>query len=81
MKTPAAKILVRMSNKKLKLHENYSRKKWENKKTTAVSGETEDFNTAIYNVMKDGTKRERKLVARMLSDFTHEPYRKTNMFY
>ena len=76
-----ARILYRMSEKKLKVHRKYSRKKWDNKKTTAISGETEQFNTAIYNVMKDGTKNERKLVAKMLKKFTHEKFRKTNMFY
>lgn len=81
MEKNAAKILVRMSGKKLKLHDNYSRKKFDSKKTTAVSGKTTDFNTAIYNVMADGTKKERKLVAKMLKKFTHEPYRRTNLFY
>jgi len=81
MEKDAAKILVRMSGKKLKLHDNYSRKKFDSKKTTAVSGDTKDFNIAIYNVMADGTKKERKVVAKMLKKFTHEPYRKTNMFY
>ena len=81
MKLETAKILVRMSNKKLKIHKEYSRKKFDNKKTTAVSGATKDFNLAIMNVMKDGTKKERKLVAKMLKKFMHEPYRSTNMFY
>lgn len=81
MKSDTAIILHRMSEKKLKLHLNYSRKKWENKKTTAVSGTTTEFNTAIYNVMEDGTKKERKKVAKMLKKFTHEPFRNTNMFY
>ena len=81
MNVAAAKILVRMSNKKLKLHKDYSRKKFDSQKTTAVSGETKDFNIAIYNVMKDGTTRERKRVAKMLQKFTAEPFRKTNMFY
>jgi len=81
MKASVAKILFRMSEKKLKIHKDYSRKKWDNRKTTAVSGETADFNTAIYNVMKDGTSNERKLVAKMLKNFTHEPFRKTNLFY
>lgn len=81
MESKAAKILVRMSNKKLKIHKDYSRKKFSGKKTTAVSGDTKDFNVAIFNVMKDGTKKERKLVANMLKKFTHEPYRSTNMFY
>ena len=81
MEKSVARILYRMSGKKLKVHGDYSRKKWDNKKTTAVSGDTEQFNTAIYNVMKDGTKTERKLVAKMLKKFTHEPFRKTNLFY
>lgn len=81
MKEDAAKILVRMSNKKLKIHKEYSRKKFDNKKTTAVSGDTKDFNVAVYNTMKDGTKKERKIVAKMLQKFTHESFRKTNMFY
>lgn len=81
MEKVTAKILFRMSEKKLKVHENYARKKFDNEKTTAVSGETKDFNIAILNTMKDGTKKERKLVAKMLKKFTHEPYRKTNMFY
>lgn len=81
MDKDVAKILFRMSNRKLKVHEDYSRKKFDNNKTTAVSGSTSDFNTAIYTVMIDGTKKERKLVAKMLKKFTHEPFRKTNMFY
>lgn len=81
MNKEAAKILVRMSDNKLKMHLDYSRKKWENKKTTAVSGNTADFNKAIWTTMKDGTKKERKIVAKMLKAFTNEPFRKTNMFY
>lgn len=81
MKTDAAKILHRMSGRKLKIHNDYSRKKFDSKKTTAVSGSTEDFNRAIYVVMKDGTKKERKIISKMLKEFTHEPFRKTNMFY
>lgn len=81
MDKQAANILVRMSGNKLKLHLDYSRKKWDNKKTTAVSGETADFNKAIWTTMKDGTQKERKLVAKMLKKFTNEPFRKTNMFY
>lgn len=81
MEKETAKILYRMSGKKLKIHNDYSRKKFESKKTTAVSGETTDFNVAIYNTMKDGTKKERKAVAKMLKKFNHEPFRKTNMFY
>ena len=81
MEKATAKILIRMSDKKLKLHDNYSRKKFDNEKTTAVSGETTDFNVAIYTTMVDGTKKERKLVAKMLKKFTHEPFRKTNLFY
>jgi hypothetical protein len=76
----AAAILVRMSDNKLKIHNDYARKKFK-EKTTAVSGETSDFNTAIYTVMKDGTKKERRIVSRMMRKFTHEPFRKTNLFY
>ncbi len=81
MNKDVAEILFRMSAKKLKIHLDYSRKKWESKKTVAVSGETADFNTAIYTVMKDGTRKERKQVSKMMEKFTHEPFRKTNMFY
>lgn len=81
MELQCAKIMVRMSEKKLKLHKDYARKKFNDKTTTAVSGGTSDFNTAIYNVMRDGTKHERKIVSKMLKEFTHEPFRKTNMFY
>lgn len=81
MDKDAAKILVRMSDNKLKLHSNYSRKKFNNEKTTAVSGETTDFSSAIATVMKDGTKKERKTVSKMMLKFIHEPFQKTNMFY
>ena len=81
MDKEVAKILFRMSNKKLKIHEDYSRKKFDNKKTTAVSGDTSDFNMAIVTVLKDGTKKERKQVAKMLRKFTSEKSRTTNMFY
>lgn len=81
MEKVTAKILVRMSGKKLKMHNDYSRKKFNTKKTTAVSGDTHIFNIAISTVMKDGTKKERKLVAKMLKCMTHEPMRQTNMFY
>jgi hypothetical protein len=81
MNKDVAKILVRMSDNALKIHLDYTRKKFENEKTTAVSGETENFNKAIYTVMVDGTKKERKLVAKMMKKFTHEPFRNTNMFY
>ena len=81
MEKDVANILFRMSDKKLKIHLEYSRKKFDNKKTVAVSGETTNFNMAILTTMKDGTKNERKAVAKMLKKFTHEPYRKTNMFY
>lgn len=81
MEKATAKILFRMSGKKLKIHNDYSRKKFDNKKTTAVSGDTSAFNIAIATVLKDGTKKERKLVASMLKKVTHEPVRGTNMFY
>jgi len=81
MKLETAKILIRMSEKKLKIHKEYARKKFNSKKTTAVSGNTKDFNIAIYTVMVDGTKNERKLVAKMLKKFTHEEISGKNMFY
>jgi len=81
MEKVTAKILFRMSGKTLKIHNDYSRKRFDNKKTTAVSGNTSDFNMAITTVMKDGTKKERKLVASMLKKLTHDPVRGTNMYY
>lgn len=80
MKKVTAKILVAHSDKKLKINLNYSRKKWD-KKTAAISGETSSFNLAIASVLVNGTEVERKKVSKMLTKFTHEPFRKTNMFY
>lgn len=81
MDKETANILFRMSEKKLKIYADYSRKKFDNNKTTAISGSTTDFNLAICKTLKEGTKKERKLVAKMLTKFTHEPFRNTNMFY
>lgn len=80
MKKKTAQILVKHSDKKLKIKLDYSRKKWD-KSTTAVSGETSAFNLAISSVLITGTEKERKSVSKMLVKFTHEPFRKTNMFY
>lgn len=80
MKKKTAIILVAHSKKKLKLKADYSRKKW-SKKTTAISGATTDFNLAIASVMLKGSEKERKLVSKMLTEFTNEPFRKTNLFY
>lgn len=81
MEKKVANILVKHStDKKLKLHLKYAKKKFK-KKTTVISGEPIDFSLAIASVMKNGTKDERKAVSKMLTKFVHEPYKKTNMFY
>jgi hypothetical protein len=80
MKKKTAQILVAYSNKKLKLKPEYSRKAWD-KKTAAIFGETQIFNLAIAAVMQNGTAKERKAVSKMLIEFTHEPFKKSNLFY
>lgn len=81
MEKDAAKILIKHSGKKLKLHKEYSKKTWNKRKVCAVSGDHKDFALAISSVMKKGTIIERKAVSKMLKKFVSEPYQKSNLFY
>lgn len=77
MKRETAKILTAYSRKckaehKLRLHSNYSKKKW-GKKTAAVSGEPTAFAIVIAKIMKEGSPKERKLVSKMINTFMNEP--------
>lgn len=81
MEKETAKILVKYSDKKLKVRKDYSKKTWNNKKVTAVSGDPKDFSLAIAAIMKKGSTTERKAVSKMLKNFVNEPYQKSNLFY
>lgn len=81
MKKEVAKLLNKHSDKKLKIHKDYSKKTWKSRKVCAVSGETKDFNLAIASIMKSGTLKERKATAKMIAKIANEQFQKSNLFY